>query len=128
MESFPEAEYSMGCSWDQTMCHPPRAEQANVVITPRLNGGQDRAGFGPLMGHCRRGRPVGIGPLIERGGGSDLCRMTLKLGKRGDSFYASRHKFGWGGANNGRGKEELASLGTEGRTENRKSQPVENAE
>lgn len=57
-----------------------------------------------------------------------MCRMTLKLGKRGDSFYASRHKFGWGGANNGRGRKNWLSLGTEGRTENRKSQLVENAE
>lgn len=59
--------------------------------------------------------------------GSDLCRMTLKLGKRGDSFCASRHKFGWGSSNNGRAKEELALLRDRGK--NRKqSQLVENAE
>jgi len=46
--------------------------------------------------------------------------MTLKLGKRGDSFYASRHKFGWGDANNGRAKEELALLRDRGKNRKQK--------
>lgn len=57
-----------------------------------------------------------------------MCRMTLKLGKRGDSFYASRHKFGWGSANNGRGRKNWLSLGTEEEQKTEKSQLVENAE
>ena len=46
--------------------------------------------------------------------------MTLKLGKRGDSFYASKHKFGWGGANNGRAMEELTLLRDQGKNRKQK--------
>lgn len=36
--------------------------------------------------------------------------MTVELEKGGDSFHASRQKFGWGDSNSGREKEELALL------------------
>ena len=42
--------------------------------------------------------------------GSDLGSMIGKLEMGGDSFHASRQKFGWGDSNSGMEEEELTLL------------------